>query len=270
MKRHLLALLTLSTAFFGLPVMAQDAGNLAPVKASQRSNEQAEQVLGVGVGYGTALYSEKTGWAAGLLGEANFSNGVFLSTVDGIGYRFLNNSSGFSAAASLGLSPWRKESFGDNNGKNHLSGMGDVNPRAQANLFLNYDMGAFHVNAGVHQTMGDRHGTSVDLVGRYDVLSTKTDLVELAAGVNFGSSTQNQTFFGVTHAQAVSSGNAVYKADAGITSAGVGVTWRHALNKNWVTSVSAGVAHLTDVVADSPLTDRRTVSGVGATIGYRF
>ena len=80
--------------------------------------------------------------------------------------------------------------------------------------------------------MGDRHGTSVDLVGRYDVLSTKTDLVEVAAGVNFGSSTQNQTFFGVTKAQSANSGNAVYKADAGITGTGVGVTWRHSINQN--------------------------------------
>ncbi|AZP11659.1 MULTISPECIES: MipA/OmpV family protein [Undibacterium] len=270
MKSHFLALLTLSSAFFGLPAMAQDNGNLASGRASQRSNEQAEQVLGVGVGYGTPLFSDKKQWAAGLLGEANFSNGVFLSTVDGIGYRFLNNANGFSAAASLGVSPWRKESFGDSDGKNHLTGMGDVNARAQANLFLNYDMGAFHFNTAVHQTMGDRHGTSVDLIGRYDVLATKTDLVEVSAGVNFGSSTQNQTFFGVTKAQSARSGNAVYKADAGITGTGVGVTWRHAINQNWITSVSAGAVHLSNVVSDSPLTDKRTVAGIGATVGYRF
>lgn len=270
MKRHLLALLALSSSFFAIPALAQDGSTLATASASQRSNEQAEQVIGVGLGYGTRYFGGETDWHGTVFGEANFSNGVFLSTRDGVGYRFLNNNAGFSAAASVGASGWRKESYGKNDTHNRLTGMGDVDPRVQANLFLNYDMGPFHVNTAVHQTLADRRGTSVNVTGRYDLLSSKTDLVELSGGFSYANKTEMGTFFGVSNAQSASSGNAAYTPKAGIAGTGVGVSWRHAITQNWVSTVSANVTRLGDAAADSPLSERRTNSGIGATIGYRF
>ena len=270
MKRHLLAVLALSSSFFALPVLAEDNANLATSRASQRSNEQAEQVVGVGLGYGTRFFSGKTDWHADLFAEANFANGVFLSTTDGFGYRFLNNNSGFSAAASISTSGWRKESYGKNNTRNRLKGMGDIDAEAQANLFLNYDLGAFHVNTAVHQTLGDRRGASVDVTGRYDLLSSKTDLVELTGGFSYFNKKEMDTYFGVSKAQALTSGNAAYSAKAGIAGVGVGVKWRHAINQNWVTTVGANITRLGDTAAESPLSDRRVNSGVNTSIAYRF
>lgn len=273
MKRHLLALLTLSTGLFGLPAMAAEnvtSANLASPIASQRSSDQAEQVIGVGVGYGTRYFGAKTGWNAGLVGEANFENGLFLSTIDGVGYRFLSTPSGFSAAASLGASGARKESFGDNNGHNRLRGMGDVEVRAQGNLFLNYDAGAFHVNAGLHQTFGDRHDTSADVVARYDVYASKTDLVDVSAGIGFGDREIMGTYFGVSKAQSATSGNPQYIPRAGLIGNAVGASWRHAINQNWVTTVGVNVTRLASEAADSPLNTRRTTAGIGASIGYKF
>ena len=270
MKRHLLAVLALSNIFFALPVLAQEAAPLATNRASQRSNEQAEQVVGVGLGYGTRFFSGKTDWRASLFAEANFNNGMFISTTDGLGYRFLNNNSGFSAAASIGINGGRQESYGKNNGHNRLTGMGDLDPRAQANLFLNYDAGVFHVNTSLHQTLGDRRGTSMDVSGRYDLLATKTDLVELTGGFSYFNKKEMDTYFGVSKGQSITSGNAIYSPKAGIAGAGVGINWRHAINQNWVTTVSANVSRLGDTAADSPLSDRRTNSGVGTSIAYRF
>lgn len=270
MKRHLLALLALSSSFFSLSALAQDNSTLATASASQRSNEQAEQVVGVGLGYGTRYFGGKTDWRATVFGEANFSNGIFLSTTDGIGYRFLNNNSGFSASASLGVSGWRKESYGKNDTHNRLTGMGDIDPRAQANLFLNYDTGPYHVNTALHQTMGDRRGTSADITARYDVLATKTDLVDVSAGVSYANKSEMNTFFGVTKAQSATSGNAAYTPKAGIDGAGIGISWRHAITPNWVSTVGANVTRLGDAAADSPLSAHRTNSGIGASIGYRF
>ena len=270
MKRHLLAVLALSNIFFAIPALAQDATTLATNRASQRSNEQVEQVVGLGIGYGTRFFSGKTDWQANLFAEANFNNGMFISTTDGLGYRFLNNNSGFSAAASIGINGGRQESYGKNNGHNRLTGMGDIDPRAQANLFLNYDAGALHVNTGLHQTLGDRRGTSVSVSGRYDLLATKTDLVELTGGFSYFNKQEMNTYFGVSKAQSVTSGNADYSSKAGIAGAGVGINWRHAINQNWVTTVSANVSRLGDNAANSPLSDRRTNSGVGTSIAYRF
>lgn len=269
MKHHLLAVLALSSSFFALPALAEDSATLATSRASQRSNEQAEQVVGVGLGYGTRLFTS-TDWQANLFAEANFANGVFLSTTDGFGYRFLNNNSGFSAAASISASGWRKESYGKNNSHNRLKGMGDIDPEAQANLFLNYDNGAFHINTALHQTLGDRRDASIDVTGRYDLLSTKTDLVELTGGFSYANKNAMNTYFGVSKAQSLTSSNAEYSAKAGIAGAGVGVNWRHAINENWVTNVGAHATRLGDAAADSSLTDRRTISSINTSIAYRF
>ncbi len=270
MKRHLLVLFSFSAGLLALPALADDSANLVTARASQRSTNQTEQVIGVGAGYGTRLFGAETGWQAGLMGEANFSNGVFLSTQDGVGYRFLENANGFSAAASIGGSGMRKESYGDNDGHNRLRGMGDVHLRAQANLFVNYDAGAFHVNAGLHQTLGDRHDASADIVGRYDIYASNTDLVDVSAGFGVANKNLMKTYFGVSAAQSASSGNAEYAPSAGVLGGGVGVNWRHAINQNWVTTVSAGANRLASKAADSPLNDRRTTAGIGATIGYHF
>ncbi|HTD06793.1 MipA/OmpV family protein [Undibacterium sp.] len=271
MKRKLLVLLTLAAALPALPVLAADNSTLASPMASARSNEQAEQTVGAGISYGTNFFGDKSKWRAGLFGEANFSNGVFLSTTDGIGYRLVDNYNGFSVAASLGPSGSRKQSAGDNdNGRNRLQGMGEIGTRAQANLFVNYDSGPFHVNTALRQTLGDRRGTEVDVIGRYDAYSTKQDLVQLSAGFAYGNKTLMQTYFGVTPAQSAASGNSIYTPSAGVAGSSVGVMWRHALNQNWVTTVGAEVARLGSEAGDSPLAARRTNASVGASIGYRF
>ncbi|GGC96182.1 MipA/OmpV family protein [Undibacterium terreum] len=272
MKRKLLALLTIAAALPALPVLAADNSTLASPVASARSNEQAEQTIGAGITYGDRLFGDKSQWRAGLFGEANFSNGVFVSTSDGIGYRFVNNYNGFSFAASLGASGSRKESAGDNdNGaRNRLRGMGDIDTRAQVNLFGNYDNGPFHVNTALRQTLGERRGTELDVIGRYDVYSTKQDLVQASAGFAYGNKSLMQTYFGVTPSQSVASSNAVYTPTAGVAGSSVGVMWRHALTQNWVSTVGAEVTRLGDEARDSPLVARRTNASVGASIGYSF
>lgn len=270
MKRQLLTAFALSNILFTIPAFAEEAATLATSRASQRSNEQAEQVVGVGVGYGTRFFSGKTDWRANLFAEANFTNGIFISTTDGLGYRFLNNNSGFSAAASIGIDGGRQESYGKNSTHNRLAGMGDLDPRAQANLFLNYDAGAFHVNTSLRQTLGDRRGTSVTVSGRYDLLTTKTDLVELMGGFSYFNKKEMDTYFGVSNGQSITSGNAIYSPKAGIAGAGVGINWRHSINQNWVTTVGANVSRLGDTAAESPLSDRRINSGINTSIAYRF
>ena len=94
--------------------------------------------------------------------------------------------------------------------------------------------------------------------------------MELSGGFSYANKTEMGTFFGVSNAQSASSGNAAYTPKAGIAGTGVGVSWRHAITQNWVSTVSANVTRLGDAAADSPLSERRTNSGIGATIGYRF
>lgn len=250
---------------------ADDSASLAPGRAMLRPSSSAEAEVGAGIGIGpNYLGGKKTMWSLAPYAEANFGNGVFLSTTDGLGYRFLEHPSGFSMAASIGPSMMRREKDGEDGNTNRLKGMGDVNVRAQANLFLNYDRGPFHSTVALHQTLGSRHGTEVDVEGSYDLHADRDNLVRASAGFAYANRDLMQTFFGVTSAQSASSGNAVYTPGAGIAGTGAAVTWRHAFSKEWVGSVGAGVVNLRGSAADSPLTEKRTNAAVGMTIGYRF
>jgi outer membrane scaffolding protein for murein synthesis (MipA/OmpV family) len=88
-------------------------------------------------------------------------------------------------AASIGLSMMREERDGRDGNRNRLRGMGDVDLKAQANVFLNYDSGPFHANAAVHQTLAERRGTGVDLSVGYDLLADRDDLVRADVGVSY-------------------------------------------------------------------------------------
>lgn len=254
-----------STAF------ADDTGNLSFGRASMRPASSTEKEIGIGIGAGpNYLGGGKTSWFLGPYAEANFGNGFFVSTTDGLGYRFLEDPSGFSMAASIGPSMARREKDGEDGNTNRLKGMGNVNVRPQANLFLNYDRGPFHGTVSLHQTLASRHGTEVDVEASYDLLANRTDLVRASAGFAYANRDLMQTFFGVDSTQSANSGNPVYSPGAGIAGSGASITWKHAFSKEWVGSVGAGVVNLRGSAADSPLTEKRTSGMVGMSIGYRF
>jgi outer membrane scaffolding protein for murein synthesis (MipA/OmpV family) len=267
MKRQMLIL------FFSVVSTAASAAEsdiLSSPRASQRSaNSSLEAeiggILGIGPGY---LGAQKLSFGAGSYFEGNFGNGVFLGQ-DGIGYRTQNYGS-FSIAASLGASRSRYEREGNSDAHNRLTGMGDVTPRAQANLFGNYDAGQYHVFGWLQRELGNRDGVEFQLTGLYDVASSKTDLVQLFAGLDYANQAKMQTFFGVTAAQASSSGNPVYTPGAGIAGSGVGSIWRHAFKQHWVGILEVGAISLRGGAADSPLTARKTSGLAVFSTGYRF
>lgn len=268
MMRRLSALLLCSLS---ASAFADGATTLASERASQRSTAAPEKEIGFALGVGpNYLGGNKTmGFLAPYI-EANFANGIFVSTVDGIGYRFLEHPSGFSMAVSLGPSRSRREEDGEDDGHNRLRGMGNVNVKPQANLFLNYDTGPFHASVGLHQTLNARRGTEVDVLGSYDLLADRNNLIRATAGFSYANRSLMQTFFGVNETQAANTGYAVYTPSAGIAGTGVGVSWRHAFNREWVGTVGATVINLRGSAADSPLTEKRTNAAIGMSIGYRF
>jgi outer membrane scaffolding protein for murein synthesis (MipA/OmpV family) len=148
--------------------------------------------------------------------------------------------------------------------------MGDVGLRPQANLLLNYDQGPYHASVGMHQTLGSRSGTGVDVIGSYDLHADRDNLVRASAGFSWANHTLMQTMFGVNDTQSQNSGYAAYTPGAGVAGAGVGISWRHAFSREWVGSVGAGVVNLRDNAADSPIVSQRTNAGVGMSLGYRF
>lgn len=259
--------------FFWVVSVAASAAEAEPLsspRASQRpANAPREAeiggVVGVVPGY---LGGQKLMFRAGPYIEANFGNGVFFGQ-DGIGIR-TPSYEGFSLAASLGASRSRREQDGSADNHNRLSGMGEVSPRAQANLFGNYDAGPYHVSALLQRELGNRSGVEFQLAGLYDVVFSELDLVQLYAGFEYANQTKMQTFFGVTASQASSSGNPIFTPKAGVAGSGIGALWRHAFNRNWVGTLDVGAISLRGAAADSPLTARKTNGFTVVAVGYRF
>jgi outer membrane protein len=249
-----------------------DSGTLTPFGAGERSSASTEKEVGLGIGVGPAYPGAyKRNGYIGLVIEANFGNGVFVSGQDGIGYRFLESPSGFSMAASLGVLPGRDEKEGRNDGRrNLLAGMGNIGARGAANLMLNYDNGPFHGRATLTRALGSRTDTLFGVDGIYDLHADANNLVRISAGVLYGNRSTMQTYFGVTPQQSINSGNPVYTPGSGIGEVHAGLSWRHAFNENWIGTASTGVTSLRKAAADSPLVERRNSGYAAATLSYRF
>jgi outer membrane protein len=261
----------LSAIFLSASAYA-DSGALAPSSAGERSSASTEKEIGLGIGAGPAYPGAyKRNGYIGLVFEANFGNGWFVSGQDGIGYRFLETPSGFSMAATLGVLPGRSEKEGRNDGRrNLLAGMGDIGARGAANLMLNYDSGPFHGRATLTRSLGSRNNTLVGVEGIYDLYADANNLVRASTGFLYGNRSTMQTYFGVTPQQSASSGNLVYTPGSGIGEVHAAVNWRHAFSENWVGSVGVGMVSLRHAAADSPLVERRKSGYAAATLGYRF
>jgi outer membrane scaffolding protein for murein synthesis (MipA/OmpV family) len=246
-------------------------GDITVNRAMLRPSASTEKEVSLGVGIGPSYLGGKlNSLYVGLDAELNFGNGVFFSR-DGLGYRFLETPSGLSMAASIGASGSRRERDNrDGNRFNRLQGMGDIDAKLQANVFLNYDNGPFHVNTAVHQTLAQRRGTGVDVSAGYDLLAEHDDLVRADVGMSYANRSLMQTFFGVDRAQSVNTGYNVYTPHAGIAGAAASVSWRHAFNRNWTGAIDIGVVKLRGPAADSPLTERATSPVASAMVGYRF
>lgn len=263
-------LLILLFSVVSIAASATEVELLSSPRASQRpANAPREAEIGIVVAVGPGyLGGQNSMFRAGPYVEVNFGNGVFFGQ-DGIGFRTPSYGS-FSFAASLGASRSRREQDGSADTNNRLSGMGEVSPRAQANLFGNYDAGPYHVYAWFKRELGNRNGVEFELAGLYDVVSSGHDLVQLYAGLDYANQAKMQTFFGVTSSQASSSGNPIFTPEAGVAGSGVGALWRHAYNRDWVGTFDVGAISLRGAAADSPLTARKTNGFVVVSVGYRL
>lgn len=79
-----------------------------------------------------------------------------------------------------------------------------------------------------------------------------------------------QTFYGVTDAQAASSGFRPYSLTGGFHSASMSIAWTHAASRHWSVLEMAGTSRIFGRYGDSPIVQARSNYFGGAGINYRF
>jgi outer membrane scaffolding protein for murein synthesis (MipA/OmpV family) len=204
--------------------------------------------------------------------EKTYSNGVFLSTRRGIGYDTALGD--FRVSAALGYDGGRedhKESYFS--GSDDLIGMGKIKGSALAVLSVGYKVGDVGLSLTTKQNLSHReYGNTYTLGLETPIYTTASDQIGFGAAAEYGDRKRMQTYFGVTAAQSVATGNryGVYTPGGGLANVSASVNWTHVIDSNWVVRSAVGVNRLTSDAANSPLTKRKTTPMLMTALVYKF
>ena len=196
--------------------------------------------------------------------EANYDHGkIFISPLRGIGYNASNDSDAqYGVRLSAGHS--RKQSDDP-----HLNGMGDISYTPEGGVFFNRRFAPWYISSSLAT---GSHGTHAELGGGIGFILSPTIRLRFGANLDWGDSTYNQTYFGVTAAQAAASGNVLtaYHAGAGIKDYALTTNWIHNFSKEWFGNGGVSYKWLKGSAQQSPLTQRNTMTSLSYLVGYRF
>lgn len=201
-----------------------------------------------------------------------FKNGFFVDGNQGAGYQ-LKFTDNFYATAALGSDLGRN----DRNdllrpGADRLRGLGEIRASVLASVGLGYRLGdRASVGLVVSKPLDHAgYGAAAALSGHLVAWKGEQDSIDLDTAVHYGNADYNNTWFGITPAQARRSGFASYAPASGIYAVDAGVTWSHQLDEHWFTRLSGSATRYMSRVAQSPLVEERTGYVVAASLNYRF
>lgn len=156
---------------------------------------------------------------------------------------------------------------------NRLAGIGDIGARLQAGGFVNaYLSPAWRLAGNLLGGAGrDRDGViaGIDLQRLALPLATHHTL-SLSLGAAWVNGNYNRSYFGVTPAEAVRSGNRPYAPAGGLKEVRASARWNWALGPSWLLTSSVRLTRLEGDAGASPLVERRIVRSVSSALAYRF
>lgn len=198
--------------------------------------------------------------------DYQWKNGWFAGLTNGIGYQFPSRPDmqfGLRVTADLG----RKESRSD-----ALTGMGSIQPRAEAGVFFNYlpSENVFFTSSLRYGAGNDYNGMQIDLGA--GVAKQLAEQWRLAVGVatTYVNAAYMKAFFGVDAQQSSNSGYAVYTPGAGFRDVRANASLTYFITEQWSLTGAVTVSSLQGDARDSPIVfDATPVSGVLA-LSYGF
>lgn len=198
---------------------------------------------------------------------AHYENGNFVAdTQTGIGYKFINYAF-FNAGLSIVYQYGRHESA-----ESRYRGLGDVSASAAPSVFA--EVTAFSGALDVFIETGQSIGATRS---RYESIDTMIGL-PLTASVNGiidlllvgGDAHYTRAFYGVSSAQSITSGYAVYQTSAGLTTMTPSLGLSYDYSKNWELVADVGVIHYANPAANSPLITHRNLPMGNVWLSYKF
>jgi MipA family protein len=227
--------------------------------------------LRLSVGLGAAAVPEFSGASERRaqvlpLVDAQWANGLFASTRNGLGYNFSRDPS-FHAGLRVSLDLGR-----DSKRSPRLDGFDDIDPSAMFGAFANWRVGGSWSLLGSVQTGAGGEGRAANAqlgLGYGTALGPRVQL-GATASVMVATSEYMQLFHGVSAGQSARGGLPVYTPTGGLHSARLAVNANYALDARWSLGAFASGARLLRDAADSPITQDRNQASVGVLVSYRF
>lgn len=210
---------------------------------------------------------------------SNESRTLFVPTLD---YQWANGAfAGLGNGGGINLSRRADLAYGlritadfgrDETPSGALSGMGGIQMRPEIGGFANWHL-TDHLSLASSVRYGsgnDRQGLVVDL--GLNVSTALTPAWRLNAGVAsaWANRAYQQSFFGVTAAQALNTGHAAFTPSAGLRDLRFGVAIRYALAPSWTVSGGLSLTRLLGDARNSPIVPETSSLSGTVTASYRF
>lgn len=228
--------------------------------------------FGLGASYGPRYPGSKE-FTSALQPALHIERGIFfLDSEEGLGLQWQSDS-GFSASASLGYDYGRADGNSDYRyGSDKLKGMGEVSGATVLNLNASQEILPWlSVNAKAElRTAGEDRGNRYRLGLESTLYSSDHDAVYWNVDVHAGDGKFNETYFGVTPEQGISSRYPSFKADEGVFAYSTELSWMHTFDEHWSTVAGVELTHFTDQVRNSPLITKDTSPTSYVGVNYTF
>jgi outer membrane protein len=180
--------------------------------------------------------------------DIRYGEVFFASYIDGIGARLVNWN-GFSAG------PVARVDFGrDEDDSRYLTGLDDIEIGVELGGFLQYDYDRyFTTRLELRQAISGHDGFVADWKAAVKFRLAENVFGSVGPQISYGGSNYMESYFGISPAQSLASGYAVYDADAGFKSAGVNANLIYRATEEISLAAFGGYKRLIGDAADSPI-----------------
>jgi MipA family protein len=198
--------------------------------------------------------------------DYQWKSGWFAGTTNGLGYNFSRQPDmdyGVRLTADLGRKASRSSA---------LRGMGDIDVRPEIGIFYNYSLSpSFALTSSLRYGSGNDHnGLVVDVGAAYSMALAPQWRLGLGVTATYVNAKYMQAYFGVTPAQALSSGYAPYAAGAGVRDVRASAALTYSINPRLFITTALSASSLQGDAKDSPLTRKRSTATGIVSVSYAF
>lgn len=198
--------------------------------------------------------------------DYQWASGWFAGTTNGLGYNFSSRSDmqyGLRLTADFGRKEKRSSA---------LRGMGDIDAKAEAGGFFNYSLNeGLSISSSLRSGAGSGgDGLLADFGVNYSLPFAQRWRLGVGTDVTLANAKYMQSYFGVSRAQATTSGYAAYTPEGGLRDVRTGVTLSYSFNPRTIVTLGLSASTLLGDAADSPLVQKKTSVGGLLAATYAF